>query len=974
MRDFNTIQKKLGNLNIDNKIYLLGTTGAGKTSLVQHILGTSKDSFPSTGQNRTTTVITEYVICKKSSSFKATIIFKNTLDISESIEDIVKEALINALKNKNEEENEEEIIQELEYDLEQSSDQKFNLKFLLEKELINKIAKKLYDIVIDNHNENIEEIFDDKGNITHIINNIIEFIFNEIKNTFNKNHNFNFNLFDDEILKINSIEDKRSFILKMKNLLGNKYGSISPLVEYCRIEGNLLSDKIKEDLGDFILIDGEGIGHSIKEITNELSTRHYDFFKYCNNIVLVENSTNPFNSGGKTAIESIYLNGYQDKLKLVFSKTDELNVSDLNSYFRSSIKNLKNALDESNIKFKIQNRDSFKLADLNKKTISDDDLKNIKNLIKKSSLELKDDKELNLNYDFNDFLIGINNEEFNELFQKLLLKEHWAVIKAFTKRMYNNELEYRHIKPVSIILKYVMIDVNKFLEKQELNNNINVVKQNFSNDLIKYIKKTFISDNKNLWEKAYNFNGYGSDFERKNFILNKITLDFIPNNSKLLINKNNFKEDLKKMLLKYGIKERKKAQKILINDINISQIYKKIDFSWKLDENINILIGKNGSGKSTILKLIDGYINQNEKILNKYDFPKVNLKIKKNYENFDYDIQNIGEDNLVSSDIKSILISTFDNFKDEPSLNEKLKKLILEFGSYQRNINLKISKETEELISISDSIRENIDKASTEDLIKYKNTLINIDKIKQQIKKPIFLLNELLNKYFKESNKSVDFNDSNSPLIINLNSKEIPIENLSSGEKQLLIIFLSIIILDNDPCILLLDEPEISLHVEWQTTFLNDILKINSNLQIILATHNPLIALNRDKNQISKIELKESKIEPYKMPSKYYDVSGILIDFFNLSSVIGDEMKSMIRKYTEYKLIEEDLEPTQIKEMNELKKIIESSNSGEIIYNKKYFEFLKFIKAEKDNIKENFNNLDDIDDDEFLIFLEKYKK
>ena len=57
------------------KIYFLGDTGAGKTTIIRKILGTDELNFPTTRQTRTTVATTEYVI-SKNLPFKATFIFK----------------------------------------------------------------------------------------------------------------------------------------------------------------------------------------------------------------------------------------------------------------------------------------------------------------------------------------------------------------------------------------------------------------------------------------------------------------------------------------------------------------------------------------------------------------------------------------------------------------------------------------------------------------------------------------------------------------------------------------------------------------------------------------------------------------------------------------------------------------------------------------------------------------------------------
>ena len=68
---------------------------------------------------------------------------------------------------------------------------------------------------------------------------------------------------------------------------------------------------------------------------------------------------------------------------------------------------------------------------------------------------------------------------------------------------------------------------------------------------------------------------------------------------------------------------------------------------------------------------------------------------------------------------------------------------------------------------------------------------------------------------------------------------EFDILKLSSGEKQILILFIEALLQEDKECIYIADEPEISLHVEWQDKLLKSIYSLNSNAQIIIATHSP---------------------------------------------------------------------------------------------------------------------------------------
>ena len=75
------------------------------------------------------------------------------------------------------------------------------------------------------------------------------------------------------------------------------------------------------------------------------------------------------------------------------------------------------------------------------------------------------------------------------------------------------------------------------------------------------------------------------------------------------------------------------------------------------------------------------------------------------------------------------------------------------------------------------------------------------------------------------------------------NGDIIPLEKLSSGEQETLVLYYQLIF-DTEPgTMLLIDEPEISLHIEWQMTFideLKEIVRLN-NLQAVVATHSESI-------------------------------------------------------------------------------------------------------------------------------------
>ncbi|MCB4376447.1 50S ribosome-binding GTPase, partial [Klebsiella aerogenes] len=124
MSKYNEIQRQLDEVSPIPKgipkVYLLGDTGAGKTTFIRRILGTENTKFPTTRQSRTTVAPTEYVICN-SSSYELTILLKSFNEINGYVREILKEAFEKSLKG-------EDVLRSLR----QTNDQRFRLYYLLD--------------------------------------------------------------------------------------------------------------------------------------------------------------------------------------------------------------------------------------------------------------------------------------------------------------------------------------------------------------------------------------------------------------------------------------------------------------------------------------------------------------------------------------------------------------------------------------------------------------------------------------------------------------------------------------------------------------------------------------------------------------------------------------------------------------------------------------------------------------------------
>lgn len=108
---------------------------------------------------------------------------------------------------------------------------------------------------------------------------------------------------------------------------------------------------------------------------------------------------------------------------------------------------------------------------------------------------------------------------------------------------------------------------------------------------------------------------------------------------------------------------------------------------------------------------------------------------------------------------------------------------------------------------------------------------------KNEINKPKQTFIKEINRLF--SRKEIIINDKNELYVMTNSGKRFILNQLSSGEKQLFIILGQSLLQENNNHIYIADEPELSLHVEWQEKLVDSIKNINPNSQIIFATHSP---------------------------------------------------------------------------------------------------------------------------------------
>jgi hypothetical protein len=111
---------------------------------------------------------------------------------------------------------------------------------------------------------------------------------------------------------------------------------------------------------------------------------------------------------------------------------------------------------------------------------------------------------------------------------------------------------------------------------------------------------------------------------------------------------------------------------------------------------------------------------------------------------------------------------------------------------------------------------------------------------------------EICNKYLGSTGKQVIFDNTDFKLSVvgpavsanDTGHANIALRVLSSGEKQIVSLFSHLLLSGIDKAFVLIDEPELSLSVPWQKTFLPDIFETSQCSGLIAVTHSPFIFQN----------------------------------------------------------------------------------------------------------------------------------
>ena len=211
---------------------------------------------------------------------------------------------------------------------------------------------------------------------------------------------------------------------------------------------------------------------------------------------------------------------------------------------------------------------------------------------------------------------------------------------------------------------------------------------------------------------------------------------------------------------------------------------------WELNRKVNILSGVNGVGKSTILnKVILRLLQVRFDVVRSFDRPLVHSNL----------LEKLADDRVATE------------------LDWQLYLLQRRFLDYQVNVGNRMIA----LLTSGDPEAREKAKMAAQARVQFQ---------------------DMVDELFSETGKKI-VRSSNEIQLEQFGEILSPYK-LSSGEKQMLVILLTVLVEDRQPYVLFMDEPEISLHVEWQQKLITLIRQLNPNVQIILTTHSPAMIMN----------------------------------------------------------------------------------------------------------------------------------
>ena len=349
-----------------------------------------------------------------------------------------------------------------------------------------------------------------------------------------------------------------------------------------------------------------------------------------------------------------------------------------------------------------------------------------------------------------------------------------------------------------------------------------------------------------------------------------------------------------------------------IKNLHIKEFKGLRDISINFEKNdepldLVVLAGSNGSGKTRVLESILQYFQDHIQ----YNYRGNSNKIEIYFEEKEKICRNnVGDEMELYEGLKSFSYHEIDNPRNEKHI--KIKK---ELNILPKIIYVPTEINFQKMNTASTTLVQeyNFINIVNTNLIKDIPSYIATKMISAMLKNKNEKVGDVQKKVFNEINEifenlSIDVkvedisqDGRNITLFTNSSGDEFDINELSSGEKQLFLRTLAIKMLNPENSIILIDEPELSLHPKWQQRIVDVYRKIGKNNQIIIATHSPHILGSVKKENIMLLDKDDEGKIVVRTGDELYDSYGQPTDRV-LKDIMGLETT---RNPKVFKLLEE---------------------------------------------------------------------
>ena len=243
---------------------------------------------------------------------------------------------------------------------------------------------------------------------------------------------------------------------------------------------------------------------------------------------------------------------------------------------------------------------------------------------------------------------------------------------------------------------------------------------------------------------------------------------------------------------------------------------------WQLRPDVNILSGVNGVGKSTILNRVVKQLLEYRELERQLDGVTITYS-PEDADTVKFDVIRSFDRAVISSE----LLSKMSDIKLQTELDLQLYMLQRRYLDYQVNLSNRMIA----LLTSGDADAQQ----KAQDMVAEKSHF-----------------QDLVDELFRDTGKTIR-RDSNEIRFLQYEETIEPYQ-LSSGEKQMLIILLTVLVQNQEPYVLFMDEPEVSLHFEWQKRLITLVRELNPNVQVILTTHSPAVVMDGWQDCVTDVE------------------------------------------------------------------------------------------------------------------------